>query len=102
MTYQRPTRAAALKVRCPRCDALPGLRCVGADGTEREALHQDRYETSSSVPTREHRSYDNEPPRERRPDWCRCHTDSAVVYLCDDHRRIGLEAIAAIKAKRTA
>ena len=102
MTFQRPTRAAALKVRCPRCDALPGLPCVGAEGKEREALHQDRYAQSEVTPTREHRNYDNEPARDPRPTWCQCIRVDAIVHLCDEHRRIGLEAIAAIKARRTA
>ncbi len=102
MTFQRPTRAAAMKVRCPRCDALPGVRCVGADGTEREALHQDRYETSSSVPSREHRPYDLEQAHDPRPGWCTCQLRDAVIYLCDEHRRIGLDALAAIKARRSA
>jgi hypothetical protein len=89
---------------CGECGATPGQACKGRGGEERKSHHQTRVISANKQQTtaREHRPYDNEPTPERRPDWCHCQRIDTVVHLCDEHRRIGLEAIAAIKARRTA
>lgn len=89
---------------CGECGATPGQPCKGRGGEERKSHHQTRANaaTHQQANAREHRPYDSEAKREIRPDWCHCYTELAVVYLCDEHRRIGLEAIAKIKALRSA